>query len=92
LTFHVAWKRFRNVDRAMIIAYSPNKVDFIKPQRILSALYTPKLIKLEAHEFNFLDKMKDGLALLDALEYEYQYKVYFGFEKYNRLLKLFCKD
>ena len=54
----------------MIIAHSPSKDDFVKPQRILSAMYTPKLIKLEAHEFNFLDKMRDGAALLDTLEYE----------------------
>ena len=74
----------------MIIAHSPNKDDFIKPQRILSAMYTPKLIKLEGHQFNFIDKMRDGQALLDTLENEYQYKIYFGFERYNKLLKVYC--
>jgi len=53
----------------MIFAFSPNKDDFIKPTRRLTALYTPRLIKLEGHEFDFLDKMPAGLALLDTLEY-----------------------
>ena len=90
LTFHQAYKRIKNRDCMMIIAHSPSKDDFIKPQRILSAMYTPKLIKLEAHEFNFLDKMRDGLALLDTLENEYNYKIYFGFERYQKLLKIYC--
>lgn len=46
LSFITLNRRFRGADHVMIIAYSPNKGDFINPQRILSAMYTPKLIKL----------------------------------------------
>lgn len=42
------------------MARSSSKEDFIDPQRILSALYTPKFIKLQGHEFTFLDKMTEG--------------------------------
>ena len=49
LFFEMVPKKFKNGDKMMIIAHSPNKEDFIKPQRILSTLYTPKLIKMEPH-------------------------------------------
>ena len=51
----------------MIIAHSPNKSDFKKPQNILHELYNPKLIKLEAHEFAFVDKVEAGQILLDDI-------------------------
>ena len=64
LSFYTIYKRVKSIDKVLIIAFSPNKEDFINPQRILSAMYTPKYIKLEAHEFNFLDKMSAGWDLL----------------------------
>lgn len=38
--------RSRNKQKVMIIARSPNRQDFVKPQRILSNLFMNKLIKL----------------------------------------------
>lgn len=51
----------------MIIARSPNKEDFVKPQRIISAMFTPKFLRLQNHELAFLDKMEEGKQLLDDL-------------------------
>ena len=60
LFFDKVYRVIKGFERVMIIARSPNKEDFIKPQRIFSALYTPKLLKLESHEFNLLYKTDQG--------------------------------
>ena len=60
LFFDKVYRVIKGIERVMIIARSPNKEDFIKPQRIFSTLYTPKLLKLESHEFNLLYKTDQG--------------------------------
>jgi len=36
--------------------------------------------------------MDDGKRILDDIEKEYNFKVYFGFEKFNNSLKVYCED
>lgn len=36
--------------------------------------------------------MEKGKKILDDLEEEYNFKIYFGFEKYNNCLKIYCDD
>jgi hypothetical protein len=36
--------------------------------------------------------MDKGKKFLDDLEHEYNLKIYFGFEKLNNFLKIYCED
>ncbi len=76
----------------MIKARSSKREDFIEPQRVISKLFTPKLIKLEASEFRFLDKMDAGNQILYNIEDEYDLKIYFGMQRANHSLKVYCED
>jgi uncharacterized protein (UPF0210 family) len=39
-----------------------------------------------------LDRLDKGKKILDDLEQEYNFKIYFGFEKFNNSLKIYCDD
>jgi hypothetical protein len=67
MSFSTINKKMRNREKVLIIARSPNREDFIKPQRVISNLFTPKLLKLEFSEFNFLDKMQSGQLILEDI-------------------------
>jgi hypothetical protein len=60
LAIHAVNKLVRRENRTFIYANSPNREDFIQPMRIISHLFTPKLIKLEYSECRFLNKMTKG--------------------------------
>lgn len=51
----------------LIYAHSPNREDFVKPLRIISSIFTPKLVKLTEAEFRYLDKIKEGSQILDQI-------------------------
>lgn len=56
ISFTTVSHRVKNSQKIIISARSPNKEDLFKPQRIISALFTPKPVQLQSHEFIFLDK------------------------------------
>jgi len=35
--------------------------------------------------------MEVGQNLLDEIEWEYNYKVYFGLDRFNKILKVYCE-
>ena len=45
----------------------------------------------ESH-FRFLDWVEEGQIILDDLEWEYEYKIYFAFDRRSNAIKLFCED
>jgi hypothetical protein len=90
INFTTVSRRVKNSQKMMISARSPNKEDLFKPQRIISALFTPKPIQLQSHEYTFLSKTHQGETLLEDLEYAYDYKIYFGFDKHEKQLKVYC--
>lgn len=84
--------RTRNKEKVLIKARSSNRADFLEPQRCISALFSPRLIKLEYSEFRFLDRMDSGNAILNKLEEKYDFKIYFGMSKINNALKVYCEE
>jgi len=54
-------------------------------------LFTPKYITLQDFEFRFLNN-KEGGHLLEDIEVAYNYKIYFGIDKAQRRLKLYCEE
>jgi hypothetical protein len=67
LNFQTVVKMIRGQQKVIIKAHSPNREDFVKPLRIISNLFSPKLVKLTESEFRFLDKVKEGSKILDYL-------------------------
>lgn len=64
LTIQVIYRQARNKHKCIIKARSSEKGDFVTPQRVLSELFSPKIIKLEYSQFRFLDKLDQGNQIL----------------------------
>jgi hypothetical protein len=84
---------FRNdkKSRVFITVSSENREHLLKPVRILNSLFTAKYITLLDSEFRYLNN-NNGDILLEEIEANYSYNIYFGFDKAQRRLKLYCHD
>jgi hypothetical protein len=84
---------FRNdkKSRVYITVSSENREHLLKPVRILNSLFTAKYITLLDSEFRYLNN-NNGDILLEEIEATYDYNIYFGFDKAQRRLKLYCED
>ena len=64
----------------------------IEPCMRINKLFTPKMVKLEESHYQFLDWVEEGQIILEDIENEYNYEIYFAFDKSSRSIKLFCED
>ena len=58
---------------------------------MLSKIFTPKTMHLTNPQYRFLQSPTGG-KVLDDIEYDYNYMIYFGFDRWNFNLKLYCEE
>ena len=92
LTIDYYRRKFNKGSKVFIKVRGPERDQLLGPAMRINKLFSPKIVKMEESHFRFLDWVEEGQNILDELEWEYEYKIYFAFERRSNAIKLFCED
>lgn len=92
LTIDYYQRKYQKLTKVFIKVRGPERDQLLGPAIRINKLFSPKMVKMDESHFRFLDWVEEGQNILDELEKEYEYKIYFAFERRSNSIKLFCED